>query len=103
MFWRLLTAALLGIVIGGPVCPVQSAENITMKLRTLQLDRICGYNLKGSVSLRKLKGAWNSADFGEFPWTAAILGKTGDDEIHICDGSLIHPQVILTTASCAKK
>uniref|UniRef100_A0A034WUA6 Venom serine protease n=1 Tax=Aphidius ervi TaxID=37627 RepID=A0A034WUA6_APHER len=98
----MLTAALLGIVIGGPVCPVQSAANISCNLRTLQLDRVCGYNLKASESLKKPKGAWNSANFGEFPWTAAILGKSGNDEFHICDGSLIHPQVILTVASCAK-
>ncbi|XP_037793543.1 phenoloxidase-activating factor 2-like [Penaeus monodon] len=39
------------------------------------------------------------AQFGEFPWMAAVLrqGRTGVPE-YVCGGSLVHPRVILTVA-----
>lgn len=35
----------------------------------------------------------DDAEFGEFPWTVAIM----DGDRLICGGSLIHPKVVLTT------
>ncbi|XP_050704868.1 phenoloxidase-activating factor 2-like isoform X1 [Eriocheir sinensis] len=42
------------------------------------------------------------SQFGEFPWTAAIISSGGsvspDKPLFVCGGSLIHPQVVLTAA-----
>jgi len=46
----------------------------------------------------------NEAEYGEFPWMVAIL-KTNydpqkDQNLAICGGSLIAPNVVLTGAHC---
>ncbi|XP_063609112.1 phenoloxidase-activating factor 2-like isoform X1 [Penaeus indicus] len=44
----------------------------------------------------------SQAQFGEFPWMAAVLTRgvsgTGGIPVYVCGASLIHPQVVLTTA-----
>merc|ERR1712080_70918 len=56
------------------------------------------------ITLNKtVHGFDNVAQFGRYPWMAAILKKEGDLNIYQCGGSLIHPQVILTVAHCIGK
>ncbi|KAK3853090.1 hypothetical protein Pcinc_040349 [Petrolisthes cinctipes] len=40
------------------------------------------------------------ADFGEYPWQAAVLKKEGVDNVYVCAGTLIHHAHVLTAAHC---
>lgn len=45
----------------------------------------------------------NDVNLGEFPWLVTILryDKSEDRWIRRCQGSIIHPNVVLTSAACA--
>ncbi|XP_076048438.1 uncharacterized protein LOC143029601 isoform X2 [Oratosquilla oratoria] len=40
------------------------------------------------------------AEFGEYPWQAAVLKKEGVDNIYVCAGTLISDILVLTAAHC---
>ncbi|KAK7068805.1 CLIP domain-containing serine protease [Halocaridina rubra] len=42
------------------------------------------------------------AEFGEYPWQAAVLKKEGIDNVYICAGTMIDQSHILTAAHCIK-
>lgn len=42
------------------------------------------------------------AEFGEYPWQAAVLKKEGLDNVYICAGTLVDQSHVLTAAHCVK-
>lgn len=63
---------------------------------TLTKPQGCGYRNLNGIDFEMTGNLKNEAGFGEFPWTVALLSKTGS----VCGGSLIHPSVVLTAAHC---
>ncbi|KAK7074091.1 hypothetical protein SK128_015686 [Halocaridina rubra] len=64
----------------------------------------CGVRYEEGVHTRILGFADNQAQFGEFPWMAAVLRKeyieSKELNLYVCGGSLIHPNIVLTAAHC---
>ncbi|XP_031632936.1 phenoloxidase-activating factor 2-like [Contarinia nasturtii] len=68
----------------------------------------CGFRNVDGVGFRITGDKDNEAQFGEFPWTVAILKeeKALDGQIlnvYVCGGSLIDHNVVLTAAHCVDK
>lgn len=42
------------------------------------------------------------AEFGEYPWQAAVLKKEGFDNVYVCAGTIVDQSHILTAAHCVK-
>lgn len=42
------------------------------------------------------------ADFGEYPWQAAILREEGRDAVYVCAAALIDSNHVATAAHCVK-
>ena len=43
------------------------------------------------------------AEFGEYPWQAAILKDEDNDSVFVCGATLISDQHVLTAAHCVEK
>lgn len=66
-------------------------------------SRGCGYRNDQGVVFKITNNADGESQYGEFPWVVAIFSELHETESKfICGGSLIDPEVILTTADCVK-
>ncbi|KAG8238365.1 hypothetical protein J437_LFUL018347 [Ladona fulva] len=73
-----------------------------------ELPQGCGRRNPEGVGFRITGGFDGESQFGEFPWMVAILNVEEEDTpegphsrfVYQCGGSLIHPNVVLTTAHC---
>lgn len=85
-------------------CTVPSDEP---KIPTVPIADGCGYRNPNGVGFTTLS-FHNESQFGEFPWTAAILTEAQTEgtrrtyDEYQCSGSLIHPNVVLTAAHCVE-
>ena len=43
------------------------------------------------------------ASFGEYPWQAAILKRSGGDMVYVCGATLVSDQYLMTAAHCVKE
>ncbi|KAB0802991.1 hypothetical protein PPYR_05177 [Photinus pyralis] len=81
--------------LGEVCCEPLAPSPLRKKVKGIPFNFACGF---GS----EIPGDYNISDpttatFGEYPWTALVLNL----EYHYeCVGSLIHPEVVLTTAHC---
>lgn len=67
---------------------------------TPQGRRGCGHRNEQGIGFRITGDEDNEAQFGEFPWMIGIIEKEDNNLVYKCGGSLIHQQVVLTTAHC---
>uniref|UniRef100_T1ISX7 Peptidase S1 domain-containing protein n=1 Tax=Strigamia maritima TaxID=126957 RepID=T1ISX7_STRMM len=67
-------------------------------------DHKCGIRHVNGVTTRVLNVHLRNdeAQFGEYPWQAAILRKEGSINVFVCGGSLIGDRVVITAAHCIK-
>ncbi|KAG8201919.1 hypothetical protein JTE90_027396 [Oedothorax gibbosus] len=64
----------------------------------------CGIRNPGGINGRILSAnKKGEAEFGEWPWQAAVLKKDGDEFIFKCGGTLIDNRHIITVAHCVDK
>ncbi|XP_039283302.1 uncharacterized protein LOC111058903 isoform X2 [Nilaparvata lugens] len=91
-------------------CSSQSSEVCCWKNATIIVDSKtsgepadrCGVRNAGGVA-NQSSAVDSSADYGEFPWVAAILLRIDNRYRYHCAGSVIDRNVILTSAHCVAK
>lgn len=66
----------------------------------------CGVRNVNGVDFKITGNMDNEAEYGEFPWMIEILRNVNDgneQQVALCGGSLITPNVVLTGAHCVHK
>ncbi|XP_029712948.2 inactive CLIP domain-containing serine protease A30 [Aedes albopictus] len=63
----------------------------------------CGYRNEDGIKFKTINRNDGEAQYGEFPWVVAILlADSGKVKLR-CAGTLIDPEIVLTTAECIKE
>lgn len=58
---------------------------------------VCGIQTaRKETKVSGVEGLGKMAALGDWPWHAALL----KDGVHVCDATVVHPQWLLTSASC---
>uniref|UniRef100_A0A182FVX4 Uncharacterized protein n=2 Tax=Anopheles albimanus TaxID=7167 RepID=A0A182FVX4_ANOAL len=67
-------------------------------------ERECGHRNINGIIPDSAHHEHDEAEYGEFPWTAAIYRRTDKLQLeYLCVGTLIEVAAVLTTASCIQK
>lgn len=69
-------------------------------------NSFCGIRNANGVDFKITGNMDNEAEYGEFPWMIEILrnlNDVADQQVALCGGSLIAPNVVLTGAHCVYK
>ncbi|XP_049539050.1 phenoloxidase-activating factor 2-like [Anopheles darlingi] len=67
-------------------------------------ERECGHRNINGIIPDNVRNEHGEAEFGEFPWMAAIYRRTTDLKLeYLCGGTLIEVGAVLTTASCIQR
>ncbi|XP_055622569.1 uncharacterized protein LOC129766127 [Toxorhynchites rutilus septentrionalis] len=66
------------------------------------ITRGCGFRNEGGIRFKTVGGIDGESQYGEFPWMVALFSTSDTTNKYICGGTLIDPEVVLTTASCVK-
>nr|XP_029713667.1 phenoloxidase-activating factor 2-like [Aedes albopictus] len=75
--------------------PTVSVEDLDIKE--------CGYRNEDGIKFKTINRNDGEAQYGEFPWVVAILlADSGKVKLR-CAGTLIDPEIVLTTAECIKE
>lgn len=95
--------ALKNVKEGNETGTQQESQATTTPRPQWQGHKSCGHRNENGVGFTMTGATQNEAQFGEFPWTAALIQMEKNEDnvtIHkyIGGGSLLHPQVILTVA-----
>lgn len=73
--------------------------------RPFQSDYVrrgCGFRNEGGIGFKTVGTLDGESQYGEFPWMVALFSTSKTGNKYLCGGTLIDPDVILTTASCVK-
>lgn len=72
------------------------------RTRPDEVIKDCGYRNEEGVKFKTTGREDGESQYGEFPWMVAIMVDEKGGKKFICGGSLIDPEVVLTSAECVK-
>nr|XP_029713338.1 phenoloxidase-activating factor 2-like [Aedes albopictus]XP_029713339.1 phenoloxidase-activating factor 2-like [Aedes albopictus] len=100
---------------GYQCCPNEAVNQVLLNseqissrdIPTVSVDDLdikeCGYRNKDGIKFNTINRNDGEAQYGEFPWVVAILlADSGKVKLR-CAGTLIDPEIVLTTAECIRE
>ncbi|XP_062562989.1 phenoloxidase-activating factor 2-like [Armigeres subalbatus] len=81
----------------GTVCCQSAKSEPDLELKE------CGYRMGSGIIFDTINRENGESQYGEFPWMVAIMINNAAKASLSCGGTLINPEVVITTADCAKK
>ncbi|XP_065089042.1 uncharacterized protein LOC135710403 [Ochlerotatus camptorhynchus] len=84
------------------VCCLTTAQGVEGGSGSDELIKDCGYRNENGVKFGTTGREDGESQFGEFPWMVAIMVNEKGKVRFTCGGSLIDPEIVLTSAECVK-